>query len=164
MFVQYNQKWKVVTKNKMDNPRFIDEDTIPLVHQDEDYDECNTPNTSKIDETSFIGSDTTEVTSILRLIQKVKRDKLTALYRHLSLQTFALGFIPEERNFFTNCWPLLSQKVDMSNHRQKTHPCWSGKASRTLDYGKVVHHATLWMTPLNIQDVNVFLAHVCERF
>ena len=32
------------------------------------------------------------------------------------------------------------------------------------DYGKVVHYATLWMTPLNVQDVNVFLAHVCECF
>ena len=36
-FVQHNQGWKVVTKNKMDNPRFIDEEDIPLV-QDEDYD------------------------------------------------------------------------------------------------------------------------------
>ena len=31
-------------------------------------------------------------------------------------------------------------------------------------YGKVVHYATLWMTPLNFQDVNVFLAYVCECF
>ena len=35
----------VVTKNKMDNPRFIDEEDIPLV-QDEDYDDYNTPNAS----------------------------------------------------------------------------------------------------------------------
>ena len=42
------------TKNKMDNPRFIDEEDIPLVHQNEDYNEYNTPNTSRIDETSFI--------------------------------------------------------------------------------------------------------------
>ena len=34
-------KWKVDTKNKKDNPRFIDEETIPLV-QDEDYDAYNT--------------------------------------------------------------------------------------------------------------------------
>ena len=26
-----NQKWKVITKNKMDNPRFVDEEAIPLV-------------------------------------------------------------------------------------------------------------------------------------
>ena len=32
------RKWKVDTKNKMDNPRFVDEETISLV-QDEDYDD-----------------------------------------------------------------------------------------------------------------------------
>ena len=51
-FLTYNQKWKVVTKNNMDNPRFVDEETIPLV-QDEDYDNYGTPNTSRVDETSF---------------------------------------------------------------------------------------------------------------
>ena len=35
MFVQDNQKWGGGTKNKMDNLRFIDEETIPLV-QNED--------------------------------------------------------------------------------------------------------------------------------
>ena len=35
----------------MNNPKFIDEETIPLVHQDEDYDDYNTPNTSRILET-----------------------------------------------------------------------------------------------------------------
>ena len=68
----------------MDNPRFIDEEDIPLV-QDEDYDEYNTPNTSRIDETSFIEPDTKEAASTLRLRQKVKRDKITALYRHLNV-------------------------------------------------------------------------------
>ena len=43
------RKWKVVTKNKMDNFRFVDEETIPLVHN-EDYDDCNTPDTSRVDE------------------------------------------------------------------------------------------------------------------
>ena len=38
----------------MDNPRFVDEEAIGMVHQDEDYDDYNTPNTSKIDATSFI--------------------------------------------------------------------------------------------------------------
>ena len=80
-----NQKWKVVTtKNKMDNPRFIDEEDIWLIDQDDDYD-YNTPNTSRIDETSFTVPDTTEATSTLRLRQKVKRDKLTALYRHVNV-------------------------------------------------------------------------------
>ena len=64
-FVQDNQKWTVVTKNKMDNPIFADEETIPMVHQDEDYDDYNTPNTSRIDETSFTEPDTIEATSTL---------------------------------------------------------------------------------------------------
>ena len=75
----------MVTKNKMDNPVFVDEETIPMVHQDEDYDDYNTPNTSRIDETSFTEPDTTEATSTLQLRQKVKRDKITALYRHLNV-------------------------------------------------------------------------------
>ena len=78
------RKWKVDTKNKMDNPRFVDEETIPLV-QDEDYDDYNTPNTSSVDDTSFTEPDTTEATSTLQLRQKVKRDKITALYRHLNV-------------------------------------------------------------------------------
>ena len=69
----------------MNNPTFVDEETIGMVHQDEDYDDYNTPNTSKVDETSFIEAATTEATSTLRLNQKVKRDKLAALYRHLNV-------------------------------------------------------------------------------
>ena len=52
MFVQDNHKWGErrgggggVPKNKMDNPRFIDEEDIPLI-QDEDYDDYNTLNAS----------------------------------------------------------------------------------------------------------------------
>ena len=58
-----------------------------MVHQDdEDYDEqYDTPNASGIDETSFTVPDTTEVTSTLRLRQKVKRDKINALYRQLDV-------------------------------------------------------------------------------
>ena len=67
----------------MDNPKFVDEETIPLV-QDEDYDDYNTPNTSRIDKTSFTVLDTTEATSTLRLRQKVKKDKINAMYRHLN--------------------------------------------------------------------------------
>ena len=62
----------------MDNPRFVDEEIIPLV-QDEDYDDYNTPNTSSVDDTSFTEPDTTEATSTLQLRQKVKRDKIIAL-------------------------------------------------------------------------------------
>ena len=65
----------------MDNTMFVDEEIIPMVHQDEDHDEYNTPNTGKIDETSFTEPDTAEATSTLQLRQKVKRDKSTALYR-----------------------------------------------------------------------------------
>ena len=50
----------------MDNPAFIDEKDIPMV-QDEDYDACKTPDTSRIDETSFMEPDATEATSTLRL-------------------------------------------------------------------------------------------------
>ena len=64
---------------------FVDEETIRMVHQDEKYDDFNTPNTSMVDETSLIESDTTEATSSLRLKQKVKRGKLAALYRHLNV-------------------------------------------------------------------------------
>ena len=55
----------VTTKNKMENPTFVDEENIPMVHQDdeEDYDErYDTPDTSRVDETSFIELDTTEAT------------------------------------------------------------------------------------------------------
>ena len=68
----------------MDNPRFVYEEAIPLV-QDEDYDDYNTPNTSRVDETSFTEPDTTEATSTVQLTQKVKLDKITALYRHLNV-------------------------------------------------------------------------------
>ena len=52
----------------MDNPVFSNEEDIPMVHQDEeDYDDYDTPNTSRIDETSFTVSDATEVTSTLCL-------------------------------------------------------------------------------------------------
>ena len=59
-----------------------------MVHQDdeEDYDErYDTPDTSRVDETSFIEPDTTEATSTLRLRQKVKRDKIVSLYRYLGV-------------------------------------------------------------------------------
>ena len=66
-----NQKYHWALKKKMDNPRFVDGETIPLV-QDKDYDNYGTPNTSRVDETSFTEPATTEATSTLRLNQKVK--------------------------------------------------------------------------------------------
>ena len=68
----------------MDNPRFINEEEIPLV-QNEDYDNYGAPNTKRVDETSFTEPDTTEATSTLQLRQKVKQGKITALYRHLNV-------------------------------------------------------------------------------
>ena len=59
----------------MDNPRFVDDGTIPLV-QDEDYDDYNTPNTRRVDETSFTEPDANEAASTLQLRQKVKQIKL----------------------------------------------------------------------------------------
>ena len=57
----------------MDNPVFVSEEDIPMVHRDDDYDNYVTLDTSRIDdETSFIEPDTTEATSTLRLRQKVK--------------------------------------------------------------------------------------------
>ena len=64
---------------------FVDEENIPMIYQDEDYDDYNTLNTIRIDETSFTVPGNTEATSTLRLMQKVKRDKLAALYRHLNV-------------------------------------------------------------------------------
>ena len=89
------KKWKVNTKNKIDNPRFVDEETIPLV-QDEYYDDFNTPDTNRIDEISFTEVDATEATSTLQLRHKVKRDKITALYRHLNV-TGDLGLADIDR-------------------------------------------------------------------
>ena len=59
----------------MDNPG-IDEDNIPLLHtdpDDEDYDDCKTPNTSRTGEKSLKvpGSTEKETISTLRLKQKV---------------------------------------------------------------------------------------------
>ena len=68
----------------MDNPRFVNEEEIPSV-QDKDYVNYTTPNTSWVDEVSFMEPNTTEATSTLRLNQEVKRNKLAALYRHLNV-------------------------------------------------------------------------------
>ena len=49
----------------MDNPTFTDEEeTIPLV-EDEDYDNYGTPDTSRVDETSFTVLDIAEATLTL---------------------------------------------------------------------------------------------------
>ena len=53
----------------MENPTFVDEEDIPLINQDEDYDNYSTPDTtpSRVDETSFTVPGASEATSTLRL-------------------------------------------------------------------------------------------------
>ena len=67
----------------MDNLGF-EEENIPLVQQDDDND-YRTPDTSRVDETSFIEPDATEATSTLRLRQRLKQDKIVSLYRYLGV-------------------------------------------------------------------------------
>ena len=70
----------------MGNPVLVDEENILLV-QNEDYDDCRTSGTSRIDaETSFTEPTATEATSTLRLRQKLKRDKIFSLYRYLDVR------------------------------------------------------------------------------
>ena len=68
----------------MENPTFVDKENIPLINQDEYYDNY-TPETtpSRVDETSFTVPDASEATSTSRLKQKLKRDKIVPLYRYL---------------------------------------------------------------------------------
>ena len=68
----------------MENIGF-DEEDIPLINQDEDYDHYSTPETTPngVDETLFTVPDASEATSTLRLRQKLKRDKIVSLYRYL---------------------------------------------------------------------------------
>ena len=63
----------------------FDEEGIPSMNQDEDYDDYATPDISRVDKTSFTVSDATEATSALRLRQKLKRDKRVSLYRYLDV-------------------------------------------------------------------------------
>ena len=62
----------------------FEEENIPLVQQDDDND-YRTPDTSRVDETSFIEPDATEATSTLRLRQRLKQDKIVSLYRYLDV-------------------------------------------------------------------------------
>ena len=75
----------MVAKNQMENIRF-DEEDIPLINQDDDYDNYRTLDTSRIDtEASFTAPATTEATPPHRLRQKLKRDKIVSLYRYLGV-------------------------------------------------------------------------------
>ena len=110
----------------MDNPAFVNEEDIPMAHQDDDYDDYNTSNSSRVDDTLVTVPDTTEATSTLQLRQKVKRDKITALYRHLNvtgdidligLDRFRLTTDPKQGvtvfNFYnSDRWVPLTKQTD----------------------------------------------------
>ena len=68
----------------MDNPRFFDEETIPLV-QDEVMKMITGHQKSRVDKTSFIEPDTIIATSTLRLRHKLKRDETVSLYKYLDV-------------------------------------------------------------------------------
>ena len=59
------------TKNKIDKPTFINEEDIPLINQDEDYDDYGTP-PSRLDETSFMVPNASQATSTLQAKTKTK--------------------------------------------------------------------------------------------
>ena len=61
----------MVTKNKIDKPTFINEEDIPLINQDEDYDDYGTP-PSRLDETSFMVPNASQATSTLQAKTKTK--------------------------------------------------------------------------------------------
>ena len=72
----------------MNNLVFLNDENIPMVtHNGEDrksdIDDYNASNTSRVDETKYAvpGSTDKQATPNVRLWQKVKRDKLAALYR-----------------------------------------------------------------------------------
>ena len=106
----------------MDNPVFVDKEDIPMVHQDGDYDNYVTPDTSRV-ETPF--TDATEATSTLRPRQKVKRDEINALYKHLNmtgnldlidLDRFRLTKYPKKgvtifEFYSSNRWFLLTKQT-----------------------------------------------------
>ena len=89
---------------------FVDAETISMVHQNEEYDDSNTSNTRRVDETSFTEPAITEATSTLRLTQKVKQDKLAAMYRQLNV-TGNLALINLDRFRLTTDPKKWSQNV-----------------------------------------------------
>ena len=61
----------MVTKNKIDKPTFINKEDIPLINQDEDYDDYGaSPN--RVDETAFMVLDASQATSTLQAKTKTK--------------------------------------------------------------------------------------------
>ena len=61
----------MVTKNKIDKPTFINKEDIPLINQDEDYDDYSAP-PNRVDETAFMVLDASQATSTLQAKTKTK--------------------------------------------------------------------------------------------
>ena len=81
----------------MDNPVFVNEEDIPMINRDKDYDNYMTPDTSRIAaETSFTKPATTEATSTLCLRQKLKRDEIVLLYSYIDV-TGGRGLVDLDR-------------------------------------------------------------------
>lgn len=79
----------------MENPIAVDNGNIPLVTRhsndcddDNDYDDYSTPNTSRVDQTTFTttGSTDRQSTSTLQFRKIVKRDKLGVFYRDFNVR------------------------------------------------------------------------------
>ena len=69
---------------------FVDSENILLfTHHDKNfdnkYDDYNTPNTSRMDETTFTMPSSSDKPLKLQLRQKIRQDKLAALYRQLNV-------------------------------------------------------------------------------
>ena len=62
----------------MDNLTFVDEENIPMVHQDDDYDDYRQGRDIPV-------PDTAETTSTPRLKEKLKRHKFVSLCRYLDV-------------------------------------------------------------------------------
>ena len=76
----------------MENPISIDDEGILVTHYNEDhengYDDYNKPNTVRVYEITFAKASCTnkQLKSTLKLKEKVKQDKLTALNKHLDVK------------------------------------------------------------------------------
>ena len=93
----------------MENIGF-DEEDIPLINQDEEYDDYWTPETSRVDKTSF--TDTAEVTSTSWLRQKLNRDKIVSVIK--ALQTWIDLWLKKiQKEVILNCF--FSMIINIGN-------------------------------------------------
>ena len=94
---------------EMENIGF-DEEDIPLINQDKEYDDYWTPETSRVDQTSF--TDTAEVTSTSWLRQKLNRDKIVSVIK--ALQTWIDLWLKKiQKEVILNCF--FSMIINIGN-------------------------------------------------